>query len=133
LASNPAASCADVVSSGSYAGPGLYYIAQKGSVDVPPVICNGTVNLGGNGSRAALVSASCAAISTYFGQSNGFFYIDPINSPPQQASAVKVYCLNGISLGGDGSTISSSSVSCAVLQQYWGIQNVTAFVNGAIT
>jgi hypothetical protein len=44
--------------------------------------------------------------------------------------AIQVQCVNGTSLGGNGSSVKASSVSCAALWTHWGITNGTFYVNG---
>jgi hypothetical protein len=59
-------------------------------------VCLGSTNLGGDGSSAAKVSVSCAALQTYFGLNAGLAYLDvTVASLPLASNALRVYCSSG--------------------------------------
>ncbi len=96
------------------------------------VVCEGSTNLGGDGSAPAFVSSSCAALKTYFNFNSGLAYIDSVSLIPDPAKAIAVLCANGVLVGQPGSSVATSVPSCAQIASY-GMSSGTYYVNGVLT
>eukprot|EP00042_Codosiga_hollandica_P048252 m.538063 g.538063 ORF g.538063 m.538063 type:complete len:814 (-) comp57626_c0_seq1:115-2556(-) len=132
---NPAASCAQIFASADYLGFGLYWFRHPDGT-TSQLACEGAKALGGDGSTTNRVAKSCSSAQTYFGITSGKVLIDPTatgNNTPNPSSALLVYCLNGVSLGGNGSTSVASSLSCAYLSAYFTNTSAMYFINGTST
>jgi hypothetical protein len=128
---NPAATCAAIVANGDYIyGPGIYHLTLSDGTRAE-IACEGATSRGGDGSTALKVASSCATALAYFNIQDGRVYIDTVNSPPKSSAAVLVYCLNGVNMGGDGSTLAQSSASCNTLVTAWGKSSGLYYVGGA--
>jgi hypothetical protein len=136
---NPAASCAAIIESGDMVyGNGTYYM-RLADGSVSQIVCEGSIQLGGDGQTLARAAASCAVLQTYFNLNSTFAFIDSTSSVPTAASAIRVYCHNGVSQGGDGSSIAKSAISCSPLSTYWGktagmyhVNGVSRYVRGSL-
>jgi hypothetical protein len=84
--------------------------------------------VGGDGSTPTRVARSCLTALDFFNVTDRKVFV---NRDINQSAALLVQCLHGASLGGNGSSVESSSVSCAVLWTHWGLTNGTFYVNGA--
>ena len=130
VVNNPGGSCQAIVTAGDYLGPGLYYIATPNNGGVLPHYCVNGVDYGGDGTTMARASASCSALKTYFSFTSGFAWVDTADTTPNIGGANYVYCLNGVSQGGNGANSSSSAVSCSALFTYWGQSSGMYYVGG---
>jgi hypothetical protein len=82
---------------------------------------------GGNGTSASSVAQSCKTAKDFYNVTSDKIFINPdLNA----SRAVQVQCIHGTSLGGDGSSVEASSVSCVALWTHWGLTNGMYFVNG---
>jgi trimeric autotransporter adhesin len=131
---NPASSCSAVTSSYfSMLGNGYYYLRMSDN-SVAPVACESATSRGSDGSTTVRVASSCATAWQYFKVQTGFVYVDKTGATtPTQANAILVLCMNGVSLGGDGSTAALSSTSCSALTQTWGKASGMYYVNSVLT
>jgi hypothetical protein len=109
----------------------LYYFRLSDGT-VSQLACEGTTDMGGDGSTQLLVSKSCASAKKYFGVVANKTFIDT-SSPPSSAKAIQLYCLDGTSQGGNGSTSATSGASCTTLQTYFAKSAGVYYVGGSQT
>jgi hypothetical protein len=134
-----AASCASAYNYFSVTNTSVWVdVSAQGRTPNPAIAtrvwCVAGNMIAGNGSSQNKPASSCEQAYRVFNVSDANIYVDYTGAVPALPQNARfVHCQNGVNLGGDGTTLNSSSTSCYELIMHWGHPQGTYYINGSLT